>query len=85
MDESRTRPSLRARPVPFNEELWVEGEAVRSGARWQLIDAMGREAGVGAFLHDEVEHLAFGTLPLGIYTLFIPLDRGFRSLRLLKQ
>jgi PKD repeat protein len=85
MDDVANRQMLRARPVPFSEELWIEGEAVRSGERWRLLDVLGREAGTGTFSHNEVEHVVFATLPTGIYTLVVPFDRGFRSLRLLKQ
>lgn len=85
VEETPTDKGLLARPVPFNDELWIEGLAVRRGAPWRLLDALGREARSGAFSHDRSEHLSFGTLPTGVYTLVVPLEHGVSSLRLLKQ
>ena len=85
LDEPRPGPSLRARPVPFNDELWVEGEAVRARMPWRMVDALGREALKGTLSLDGTERIGTRALPPGIYTLFIPIDGGFRSLRLLKQ
>ncbi len=83
--EGLRRPALLAWPVPFGEELWIEGEAVRSGARWRLLDVLGREARIGAISHDNTEHLEFGSLPSGRYTIILGDESGVRALRLLKQ
>lgn len=85
MGESPDPRMLRARPVPFNEGLWIEGEAVRTGARWRLLDVLGRETIAGAFSHDGAEHLEFQALPMGVYTLIVPLEQGVHSVRLFKQ
>lgn len=84
-NEVPAQNAIRAWPVPFSEELWIGGEAVRTGARWRLLDLLGREARAGTLSHNGTEHLEFRTLPTGVYTLIIPTDRSVRSLRLLKE
>ena len=85
MHEGPAQNAIRAWPVPFSEELWIEGEAVRSGTRWRLLDVLGRELFSERLMHDGAEHLEFPALPAGVYTLIVPLERGISSLRLLKQ
>lgn len=85
VEETPPVQELHARPVPFNDELWIEGVAVRRGARWRLLDVLGREARSGTFSQDKAEHLTSGTWPTGIYTLVVPLEHGVSALRLLKR
>jgi PKD repeat protein len=83
--EQAAPADLRAWPIPLTDELWLAGNAVRRGARWRLLDALGREALTGVVAHDGQDRI--GTTPLqpGVYTLVLA-DRAMtRSLRLLKQ
>ena len=85
VDELPDRGALRAHPVPFTEEIWIDGDAVQRGAQWRMIDALGREAGGGIVAQNGTDRLALGTLPSGVYTLVIAHDQRVRTLRLSKQ
>ena len=85
MAEAHAEPTLIARPVPFQEELWLEGKAVRKGTPWRMLDATGRVATQGTFAQEGAARIDAGALPSGIYTVLIPVDGGFRSVRSLKQ
>ena len=85
VNELLDREMLNARPVPFNAELWVGGDAVRRGARWRMIDALGRETRTGTVVHDGAEKLDTGALPNGLYTILLFDDQRALALRLVKQ
>lgn len=76
---------LHAHPVPCDDDLWVEGEAVRAGRSWHIVDALGREAATGTFTLDDPERIDVHLLPVGLYTLTIRTEQGLRSIRVLKQ
>lgn len=76
---------LRARPVPCNDELWIEGPMLRAGARVLLMDALGREVLARTVQTSGTIRLETRALPSGFYTAVIQHDRRTNSLRLLKQ
>ena len=85
LDEPARSADLHARPVPFSEELWIEGEAVRAGTRWQVVDALGREAMTGPCMRNGSARIDGQALLPGIYTVIIRTDSGVHSIRTLKQ
>ena len=75
----------RARPIPCDEELWIEGPILRSGTRVFLIDALGREVLTRTVETVGPVRLDTRALPSGFYTAIITHDGRTNSLRLLKQ
>lgn len=76
---------LRARPVPFKDELWLEGPAVTRGTFWRIIDAVGKEVLSGAVQHNGTDRLDTDILPSGVYTLMLDAPQHRNTLRLSKQ
>ncbi len=77
--------SLRARPVPFNDELWLEGPGVVRGARLLLVDALGRRVLDRVITHEGSERCDTSDLPAGVYTAVVLANERSFPLRLLKQ
>lgn len=83
--EEEVTTLLRARPVPCDDELWIEGPILRSGTRVFLVDALGREVLTRTVQTTGAVRLDTSALPSGFYTAVITHDGRTNSLRLLKQ
>lgn len=71
MPEQAVLVPMRAWPMPFADELNVDGPAVLDGAQWSLYDALGRELAQGRVEGTSGLHIRTVAIHAGTYVLMV--------------